>query len=220
MVAVNNPVPPSVRVWVATLAEADLSLRRWLDPRERDRFLSYEGQADQARFLLGAAMLRSAVGQELGMRPEDVPVDRECDRCGAWHGRPRVQGTSLQLSVSHGGLFVVFAMAVEGPVGIDVERIRSSRAIAESWTREEARFKAGTGTGLAVQALPVPWPGHVMSVAHAKGATVEIGVVRGNWWVQPLERRAASCAVELPGDARWFSSDFFGAGSRGVLRER
>jgi 4'-phosphopantetheinyl transferase len=174
MVAVNNPAPPLVRVQVATLAQADLSLRRWLDPRETDRFLGYESQADQARFLLGATMLRSAVGQELGIQPEDVPVDRECDRCGAWHGRPRVQGTSLQLSVSHAGLLVVFAMAVEGPVGIDVERIRSSRAIAESWTRKEARFKAGTSTGLVVQVLPVPWPGHVMSVAHAKGASLEV----------------------------------------------
>ena len=172
--AVNNPVPPPVRVWIATLAQADLTLRRWLDPREMDRFLSYESQADQARFLLGAAMLRSVVGQELGMRPEDVPVDRKCTNCGAWHGRPRVRGSSLQLSVSHAGLLVVFALAIEGPVGIDVERIRSSREIVESWTQKEARFKAGNGAGLVVHALPVLWPGHVISVAHAKGATLEI----------------------------------------------
>ena len=170
----DNPVSPSVRMWVVTLAHADLALRRWLDSRETERFLNYESQADQARFLLGAAMLRSAVGQELGMRPEDVPVDRECDHCGGWHGRPRVQGSSLQLSVSHAGLLVAFAMAVGGPVGIDVERLRSSRATVESWTRKEARFKAGGGVGLVAQSLPVPWPGHVMAVAHVKGATVEL----------------------------------------------
>jgi hypothetical protein len=174
VVVVDNPAPPSVRVWVATLAKADLSLRRWLDPREMDRFQSYESQADQARFLLGAAMLRSAVGQELGIRPEDVPVDRECDNCGGWHGRPRVPGSSLQLSVAHAGLLVAFAMADEGRVGVDVERIRSSRAIVESWTRNEARFKAGSGVGLVVRLFPVPWPGHVMAVAHAKGATVDL----------------------------------------------
>ena len=170
----DNPVSPSVRMWVATLAQADLTLRRWLDSRETDRFLSYESQADQARFLLGAAMIRSAVGQELGIRPEDVPVDRECDRCGAWHGRPRVRGSSLQVSVSHGGLLVALAMAVGGPVGVDVERLRSSRATVESWTRKEARFKAGGGAGLVARSLPVPWPGHVMAVAHVKGATVEL----------------------------------------------
>ena len=174
----DNPVSPSVRMWVATLAQADLTLRRWLDSRETDRFLNYESQADQARFLLGAAMLRSAVGQELGIRPEDVPVDRECDRCGAWHGRPRVRGSSLQLSVSHAGLLVAFAMAVGGPVGVDVERLRSSRATVESWTRKEARFKAGGGVGLGAHSLPVPWPGHVMAVAHVKGATVELSPIR------------------------------------------
>ena len=171
--AVNNP-DSAVHVWVATLDQADLSLRLWLDQREMDRFLSFEGEADRARFLLGAAMLRFAVGQQLGMRPEDVPVDRGCDHCGAWHGRPRVGGSSLQLSVSHAGLVVAMAMALGGPVGIDVERIRSPLATVEAWTQKEASFKAGSGAGLVVQALPVPWPGHMMTVAHAKDATVEV----------------------------------------------
>ena len=170
----DNPASPSVRVWVATLAEADLRLYRWLDPREQDRFLNYQGEADQARFLLGTAMLRSAVGQQLGIRPQDVAVDRECHACGAWHGRPRVRGSSVQMSVSHAGLVVAFAMALQGPVGIDVERIRDSRAMVESWTQQEAKFKAGGSECLVVDSLPVPWPGHVMAVAHAKGATVEV----------------------------------------------
>ena len=173
-------VDNSVRVWVATLDQADLSLCRWLDPREIDRFLSYAGEADRARFLLGTALLRSAVAQELGTRPEDVPVDRECDRCGAWHGRPRVPGSSVQLSVSHAGLLVAFAMSLRGPVGIDVERIRDSRATVESWTEQEARFKAGGSVGLVVASLPVPWPGHVLAVAHAKGATVKVSAP--SWW--------------------------------------
>jgi 4'-phosphopantetheinyl transferase len=167
-------VSPAVRIWVATLVQADLTLRRWLDSREVDRLLNYESQADQARFLLGAAMLRWTVGRELGIRPEDVPVDRECDRCGAWHGRPRVRGSSLQLSVSHAGLLVALAMADGGAVGVDVERLRSSRAAVESWTRKEARLKAGGGANLVVRSLPAPWPGHVMAVAHVRGAAVEL----------------------------------------------
>ena len=159
---------------MATLTQADLSLRHLLDPRETDRFLGYESPADQARFLLGAAMLRSAVGQQLGIRPQDVPVDRGCDTCGGWHGRPRVPGSSLQLSVSHAGLLVAMAMAIGGPVGIDVERIRTSQAAVESWTHKEARFKAGGGEDLVVHSLPLPWPRHLMAVAHAKGTTVEV----------------------------------------------
>lgn len=186
--AVDNAVSPAVRIWVATLAQADLTLRRWLDSGETDRLMSYESQADQARFLLGAAMLRSAVGQELGIRPQDVPVDRECDRCGASHGRPRIRGSSLQLSVSHAGLLVAFAMALGGPVGVDVERLRSSRAAVESWTRREARFKAGGGTGLVARCLPDPWPGHVMAVAHVKGATVELAADPGAGPKQTADR--------------------------------
>ncbi|WP_344814665.1 hypothetical protein [Microlunatus aurantiacus] len=174
----DNPAPPSVRIWVATLTQADLRLRRWLDPREMGRFLSYESPADRARFLLGAAMLRSAVGQQVGMRPEDVPVDRECESCGAWHGRPRVPGSSLHLSVSHAGLLVAVAMATAGAVGIDVERIRSSPAAAESWTHHEARFKAGGGEDLLVHSLPLPWPGHLMAVAHPKNGTVKVSTSR------------------------------------------
>ncbi|GAA3717029.1 hypothetical protein GCM10022204_41150 [Microlunatus aurantiacus] len=174
----DNPAPPSVRIWVATLAQADLRLRRWLDPREMGRFLNYESPADQARFLLGAAMLRSAVGQQLGIRPEDVTVNRECESCGAWHGRPRAPGSSLQLSVSHAGLLVAVAMATAGPVGIDLERMRSSPATVESWTHKEARFKAGGGEDLIVHSLPLPWPRHLMAVAHQKNGTVEVSTSR------------------------------------------
>jgi len=170
----TNPPPAAVRVWFAALPQADLRLHGWLDAREKERFESFEGAADQARFLLGAAMLRAAVGQELGVRPETVTVDRACGQCGRWHGRPRVPGSSLQLSVSHSGLLVALAMAIEGSVGIDVERLRDHPESAESWTREEARFKAGGDASLVVRGLPTPVPGHLVSVATDPYATLQV----------------------------------------------
>ena len=166
--------PPHVRIWVATLVQADLRLRRWLDDRENERLRCFESPADQARFLLGAAMFRSAVGQELGVRPESVDVDRACGECGRWHGRPRVPGCSLQLSVSHSGLLVALAMAVDGAVGIDVERVRSGSVTAAAWTREEARFKAGGDARLVVRGVPAPVPGYELSVATEPNVALQI----------------------------------------------
>ena len=86
---------------------------------------------------------------------------------------PRVPASSLHVSVSHAGLLVAVAIAVGSPVGIDVERIRDSRATVRVVDTEEARFKAGGGPRLVVHVLPEPWPGHVMAIAHERGATVE-----------------------------------------------
>lgn len=170
-----NTIPPPVRVWVATLADADLASRAWLDDRERERLGRYQADADRARFLLGAAMLRSAVGLELGVQPQDVTVDRACDACGGWHGRPVVPGTRLALSVSHGGLLVVLALALDGPVGVDVERV-GGRHLADvrRWTSAEARFKAGGAASLTVQELPAPLAGHVLALATAPGRAVRL----------------------------------------------
>ena len=166
---------PPVRVWVATLVQADLAWRRWLDDRELDRFSRFESPADQARFLLGAAMLRSAVGNELGIPPREVPVDRTCASCSRWHGRPRVPHTALELSVTHSGLVVVLALARGVPVGIDVEPVHDDRAgMTESWTRAEARLKAGGDPDLVVYSLPAPLPGYVLSIATEEDTAVQV----------------------------------------------
>lgn len=171
----TNPPGPSVRVWIATLAEADLALRRWLDDRELERLSRYKSPADQARFLLGAAMLRSAVGKELRTLPREVSVDRACPTCGRWHGRPRVPHSALELSVSHGGVVVALALARGGPVGIDVEPVgRRSIRDTESWTRAEARFKAGGDPDLVVRGLPTPVRGYVLSIAAAVEVAVQV----------------------------------------------
>ena len=194
-----NTISPPVRVWVATLAAADLASRAWLDDRELERLGRYQADADRARFLLGAAMLRSAAGSELGIRPQDVTVDRACDACGGWHGRPVVPGTRLALSVSHGGLLVALALALDGPVGVDVERVDGRHLGAvRRWTSAEARFKAGGGASLAVHELPAPLAGHVLALATAPGLAVHL---------LPVDRLLSRDAGDQPGPrarpARW-----------------
>ncbi len=140
-----------------------------LDDQERARAQRYRLAAAGDRFLLGAVLLRVAAARHLEARPADIAVDRACGRCGAQHGRPRLPGSGLHVSVTHSGDVVAVALTSAGPVGVDVEAVRpiDYAAIADSvctpaernavraeadfyvfWTRKEAVLKA-TGEGLS-----------------------------------------------------------------------
>lgn len=149
------------------LTAADIRLLDLLDDRERVRIIRCAGEADRARMLLGAALLRRVVGALLGVRADALTVDRTCSGCGGWHGRPTVPGTDLDVSVSHSGRVVAVAtLAGGGRVGVDVETV-GDRPAPEvvAWTTAEARFKAGGGSGLEVHELPPPAPAHVLTLA-------------------------------------------------------
>lgn len=141
---------------------------RLLDAAEQARSARFRQPADQARFVLGAALLRLAAGRQLGVPAASVRVDRSCGRCGAQHGRPVLAGSAVQASVSHSGDRVAVALTSAGPVGIDVEattaldhrpllelvctaaeatHVRCPDDFYSYWTRKEAVLKA-TGEGL------------------------------------------------------------------------
>jgi 4'-phosphopantetheinyl transferase len=154
-------------VFTVGLTAADVGLLHLLDDRERERVGRCAGEADRGRMLLGAALLRAAAGALLGVPAGALPVDRTCDGCGDWHGRPTIPGTDLDVSVSHSGNVVAVAtLRGGGRVGVDVERA-CDRPMAEvvAWTITEARFKAGGGSGLTIHGLPASAPGHVLTVA-------------------------------------------------------
>lgn len=155
------------------LTVADVGLLAFLDDRERQRVDRAVGEADRARFLLGAALLRTVAGSMLGISAEAVTVDRACLDCGRWHGRPTLPGTGLETSVSHSGAVVtVAALAGGGRVGVDVERTAGrSMPKVVAWTIAEAKFKAGGGPGLTIHKLPAPAPGHVLTLATNQPAT-------------------------------------------------
>ncbi|MFG1658266.1 4'-phosphopantetheinyl transferase family protein [Micromonospora chersina] len=166
-----------ITVFTVGLTRAHVGLMSLLDPRERQRVDRAVAEADRARFLLGAALLRSVAGAMLDVPVEAVTVDRTCSDCGRWHGRPTLPGTALDVSVSHSGAVVtVAALSGGGRVGVDVERTgdRPMRQVV-AWTIAEARFKAGGGPGLTLHRLPPPAPGHVLTLATSrKSAAVEV----------------------------------------------
>jgi 4'-phosphopantetheinyl transferase len=157
-------------VWWADMAWARPDHLALLDPAEQGRHEALRRPADRDRFTVAAALLRLVGARATGLAPRAVPVDRSCAQCGKPHGKPRIQGYDLHVSISHSGGRVAVA-AGPAPLGVDVEEVREmdianlaglTLGPGESaagpgdffvyWTRKESAVKA-TGDGLSV-ALP------------------------------------------------------------------
>jgi 4'-phosphopantetheinyl transferase len=163
-------------VWWAHPTAATPGLFGLLDEVERGRYAGYRREADKLRFLTGRALIRGVVATELGIAPGDVVLDSACFECGKPHGKPKVVGSTLEVSISHSGDWVALAMTEGVPVGVDVEEIRDAevdglagicfspdelitfKAVPEAhrkgafftyWSRKEAVIKA-TGKGMWV----------------------------------------------------------------------
>ncbi len=135
-------------------------------------------RSNPARYATAHALLRTGVGELLGVAPETVRFDRTCATCGSHrHGKPRVTGQpGLFVSLSYAGDLAVVALSGDGEVGVDVEEIDESdfdgfnvvtldqvemaaldsldgaalrRARAQVWARKESVLKA-SGHGLVV----------------------------------------------------------------------
>lgn len=163
------------------------TVRIALDPRAVDDSLGRLTRAERAwaarlgspgaraRFVAARRALRALLGAYLGLEPTRVRLEE------GPHGKPALRARRgarpLHFSVSHSGGLAVLAFSADGPVGVDVERLRPmpnalrlaeryltrrerarvrwargpaarSRAFLEAWTAKEALLKA-TGDGLA-----------------------------------------------------------------------
>jgi 4'-phosphopantetheinyl transferase len=149
------------QVWWAA---PDLA-RSWhedlLTPAEAGRVERFAQHKDKQRLIVGNALLRLAVEREIGAA---ATIDRTCPDCGAPHGKPRVVGHDVHVSVSHSGDRIAVAVTRAAPIGVDVEEItdmstddlrrmvvsaddRVRMGFFEMWARKEAVLKA-LGHGL------------------------------------------------------------------------
>ncbi|WP_414942286.1 4'-phosphopantetheinyl transferase family protein [Amycolatopsis sp. cmx-11-51] len=157
-----------------------------LDELEQGRYANYRQDIDKRRFLTGRVLAKTVAAERLGLAVEDVSFDATCDDCGKPHGRPRVPGAALMLSISHSGDLIGVAATSGTPVGLDVETagrraddslieyalsppeqaaiaglLDEQRATAffTYWTRKEAVMKA-TGKGLKIPLQSITFSGY------------------------------------------------------------
>src|SRR3954453_6589205 len=100
---------------------AEPKFLRLLDDVEQGRFEAYRQDADKRRFLTGRVLAKTVTAERLGIPLESVKFDATCEDCGKPHGRPRIPGADLTLSISHSGDLIGLAATPAVPVGLDVE---------------------------------------------------------------------------------------------------
>ncbi len=157
-----------------------------LDELEQGRYDNYRQDIDKRRFLTGRVLAKTVTAERLGLAVEDVKFDATCDDCGKPHGRPRVPGAPLMLSISHSGDLIGVAATEGTPVGLDVETAtrraedslmeyaltpteqaaisglpdeQRATAFFTYWTRKEAVMKA-TGKGLKIPLQSITFSGY------------------------------------------------------------
>ncbi len=202
--------PDVVHVW-AVLLDATLADEWVLSSEEQRRAGLFRRPDARRRFVAARVGLRTILGRYLGTSAAGVPLGFEPA------GKPRLAPTadgepSLQFNLSHSGELALVAVAEKCDVGVDVERLRPVRRLAEiatrffsrqerdailaadpavqveaflrCWTGKEAVLKAiGLGLGHPLDAFDA-WP------VDPRGQWIELpprssdGVVR--CWLVPL----------------------------------
>lgn len=150
-----------------------VGLEQTLSPEELARAGEFRFERDRGRYILAHGALRTIVSGYLNTTP-DKPVFRH----GA-QGKPELASGALHFSMAHSCDLVVWAISGTGPIGVDVEYVRSGveqdldallssrarrllralprparcRAFFQGWTRLEAYVKArgeGLESGLGI----------------------------------------------------------------------
>jgi 4'-phosphopantetheinyl transferase len=170
----DSPRPPEVHLWRVALDVDNDMVRRLvgsLDDDERRRAQRFHDPQLRRRQVVTRASVRAILSRYLDEAPSAL-----CFTQGP-NGKPSVVGDRIHFNVSHAGDVALVAIARDREVGVDAERISSTRDISRltreflspreqramlalpcdqrveaffvCWTRKEALVKA-TGEGLSV----------------------------------------------------------------------
>lgn len=158
-----------------TIADAQLSqYASWLGAAEATRYTRFARPLRQRQFLLGRALLRTAMAQMLGVPPAAIVL---AERSGQ---APQLVSPAggPHFSISHSGHWVACALSTDTPLGLDIELRDPQRdvlalalqafgqavaaelenmlpdarlaAFYQRWSAAEAHYKLGVEGGLCV----------------------------------------------------------------------
>jgi 4'-phosphopantetheinyl transferase len=197
----------AVHVWAIDLdagPPAVSSLLRFLSGEERVRAARLRTSELRLRFVIAHGALRTILGHYTGIAPAAVPVQTTPA------GKPFLPGNMVAFNLSHSDGIAVCAVAVDGQIGVDVERIRPvpdadaivkryfapteareyaalantdrTTAFFSTWTRKEAFVKA-IGDGLLC-----PLDSFEVEVAAASlEPRIATNSCRGDWHLRSFE---------------------------------
>lgn len=110
-----------VHIWLASLSEDKNDIDYFtslLSQDERERASSFRFSKDQHRYTISRGILRTLLAEYLGEAPRTIEITY-----GLW-GKPCLsQEKSLHFNLSHSGDHVLYALALDYEVGIDLEYI-------------------------------------------------------------------------------------------------
>ncbi len=187
----NWPLPPppvgpaalagnEVHLWCARLEQPPTrvaQLVQTLAPNERQRAERFYFEPDRQRFIVGRGLLRTILGNYLGLEPGQLQFDYNS------HGKPSLAASlstgregQLCFNLAHSQGLALYAVTYKREIGVDIEYIRpvpeaeqivarlfsaqekaqflslplthKQKAFFNGWTRKEAYLKA-RGNGLA-----------------------------------------------------------------------
>jgi 4'-phosphopantetheinyl transferase len=143
------PAGDAAHVWLAHLDLGAATVDRLvavLSPDERERAARFHFRHDAMRWIVARATLREILGAYL-----DTPPGTVAFTYGP-KGKPalaRMEGLpDVQFSVSHSADLAAFALAVDVPVGVDVERLRDVEDMERIATRTFSARECGALRGL------------------------------------------------------------------------
>jgi 4'-phosphopantetheinyl transferase len=222
-----------IHVWHAALdreKEVIVQLESTLSREEKARSDRFHFVNDRNRFVVARGLLRELLGGYLHQAPTGLEFSY------GQHGKPSLSGgnasSGLSFNLSHSSGLVVYAIARERNLGIDVEHVRpesagkdiarryfSAREVNDlrtlppeartegffhCWTRKEAYLKA-TGMG-----LQIPLDSFSVSLLPGKSAQF-LGGVESRWHMaayHPAEAFVAAVVYDgAPCSIKYFSVD-------------